>query len=83
VEAAGAVFERMFGAGPLRRESDGGMLLAAGNVTVQLVSADKLNQQLGDAAPDPSGRVDYMASLAFRCASVERAAAQLNLLTVA
>jgi len=47
-------------------------------VQVALLTPQELSRQLGDAAPDPAGRADYMAALTIRTASLAQAARVLQ-----
>jgi hypothetical protein len=75
-QATAAMFERMFGAGALGRDGDG-IVLAATNARVEIVTHAALARRYGDAAPDPSGRAEYMAALILRSADLAQTQAAL------
>jgi len=72
--ACSSIFVRIFGANAVTPGPHGSWKLAAGAISIQLVTAEELTRQFGDAIPDPAGRVDYMAVLSIRTASLSRAA---------
>ena len=78
-DAASLNFVRMFGPDAARLGANGARILAAGNVRIELVSPKEVKRRLGDAAPDPAGRADYMASLSIRTASLAQAAQSLQI----
>jgi catechol 2,3-dioxygenase-like lactoylglutathione lyase family enzyme len=68
-----AAFERMFGAGSVEAAADGGRVLAAGGVAVEVRAREAVERALGGAMPDPAGRGDHMALLGVRVRSLRRA----------
>ena len=79
--ASADLLQRMFGPDAVRPgspDSDAAWTLAAGTVSVDLDSPENLSQHLGDAAPDPARRADYMAALTIRTASLAAAARALE-----
>ena len=76
--ASSGIFKRMFGPDTVRPGTDGGWMLAAGTVQIELIPPDELARRLGDAMPDPAGRADYMAALSIRTASLSQAARVLQ-----
>ena len=71
-----AIFAAMFGAAALR-ETDAGCVMNLGNITVEIVTPERVTVAFGDAAPAAPGRTDYMAALTFRTASLDAAAAAI------
>lgn len=76
--ASAEILSRMFGPDFVQAGADGTWTLAAGTVQVVLVTPQALSQRLGDAAPDPAGRADYMAAVTIRTASLLQAARALE-----
>ena len=62
-----ALFARLFGAHSVR-----GAMLVAGLATVEVMTPAELAERFGDAAPQPEGRVQFMAALILRTASLAR-----------
>ena len=53
--------------------------MSAGAVRIELASPEELHRRFGDGAPDPAGRLDYMAALRIRtvsCVQTEQALRQ-------
>jgi hypothetical protein len=75
--ALGAVFGRMFGADAVQR-GEAGYSLAVGLSRVDIVPPDALGAEFGTAAPDRSGRNQFMAALSLRTRSLDAAAAALR-----
>jgi Glyoxalase-like domain len=75
--ALGAVFGRMFGADAVQ-SGEAGYSLAVGLSRVDIVPPDALRAELGTAAPDGSGRNQFMAALSLRTRSLDAAAAALR-----
>jgi len=79
--ASAGLLSRIFGPQAVRPGSPGSDVswtLAAGSVAVDFLMPGILSHRLGDAAPDPAGRADYMAALAIRTASLAAAARALQ-----
>jgi catechol 2,3-dioxygenase-like lactoylglutathione lyase family enzyme len=76
--AAANLLARMFGPEAMRQSAEGAWTLAAGGVTVNFVKPRELGRRLGEGAPDPAGRADYMAALTIRTASLATAALALE-----
>jgi hypothetical protein len=62
----------MFGAGSAEA-ADGGRVLAAGGVAVEVRAREAVEGALGGAMPDAAGRADHMALLGVRVRSLRRA----------
>jgi catechol 2,3-dioxygenase-like lactoylglutathione lyase family enzyme len=61
------------------RQIEGGRAVIVGNSQLNILTQATFGAQVGEEAmPDTAGRPDYMAGLAFRTASLERAAAALR-----
>ena len=73
----GALFARMFGADAVR-PSTGGISLAAGLATIEVVTPAALAARYGDHAPAGNGRTQFMAALILRTLSLDRAHATLQ-----
>lgn len=76
--AASAPIARIFGAGCLRTEPEGSVVLQAGEVEVAFVPPATLAGSYPDALPDASGRTDFMAVMVLRtrsCSAVAQALA--------
>ncbi len=76
-QAAGEALAAMFGAGAVSAGPGGSRRLAAGTAEVEFVTHAALAEKLGEAAPDPAGRADYMALLALRTTALPKAQAAL------
>jgi hypothetical protein len=76
-ERLGGLFRRMFGASAVSPTA-GGLRLAAGLSSVQMVSPPALAQRFGEAAAPPDGREEWMAALVLRTSSLAQAAASLE-----
>lgn len=61
----------------LETSAANGVRLKAGTAVVELVTLAELRARFGDAAPDPAGRKEYMAALAFRTGDLAKAKATL------
>ena len=72
------VFERLFGSGAAEAGPEGGRVLRAGTVRVEMAAREALARELGDALPDPAGRADHMALLGIRVRSLARVEALLR-----
>lgn len=75
--AAGKVYTRMFGEAAVRDIPGGRAVIVAGS-TVDIVTEDTVRSELGDGAPDPVGRLTYMASLTLRTVSLAQAGRTLQ-----
>lgn len=75
--ALGAVFGRMFGVDAMQGGA-AGCSLTVGLSRVDIVRADALRAEFGAAAPDGSGRNQFMAALSLRTRSLDAAAAALQ-----
>ena len=73
----GALFSRLFGAGAVRWEVDG-LSIQAGKARIDVRRHAAVAVELGDAAPDPAGRPDYMAAITFRVGALDRTARVLT-----
>jgi hypothetical protein len=65
------LFRRMFGAASVADDADGATL-AMTNSRVEIVTPAALRDRLGDAAPDPAGRDEYLAALTITTSSLAR-----------
>ena len=65
----GGLFGRMFGRDALTAEPGGAVVLRAGRVLIEVMPRAAVAAVLGEAAPDPAGRGDYMALIGLRTAS--------------
>jgi len=74
--SVGAVFARMFGSDAVRSGADG-CSLAVGLSQFDVMTPDALKREFGEAAPDGTGRPQFMASLRLRTRSLRDAAAAL------
>jgi hypothetical protein len=74
--SVGAVFARMFGNDAVRNAADR-CSLAVGLSQFDVITPDALKREFGEAAPDGTGRTQFMASLALRTRSLRSAAAAL------
>lgn len=61
-----ALFMRIFGPAHLADGPEGRRVLKAGEAVVEFVPHEAVRAELGDAAPDPTGRGDHMALLGIR-----------------
>ena len=80
-ERVGTVFRKMFGAGSVHAEGPGTVSLVMQNSRVEVVLQDGIEQLFGQAAPDPSGRENYLAGLSIRTANLaqsEQALGHMN-----
>jgi hypothetical protein len=68
----------MFGPDSVREEPGGAWELAAGAAHIEFVPRGEVTRRLGDAAPDPAGRNDYMAAVSIRTHSLSQAAGALQ-----
>jgi len=75
--AALPFFKAIFGPRLKERIASGARRLACGTAEVELVAHDELKERYGDAAPDPAGRKQYMAALAFGTSALAKAKAAL------
>lgn len=76
--AAAEFFGRIFGPHAVGPRSGGTWTLSAGAARIELVPPGEIGRRLGDAAPDPAGRADYMAALSIRTSSLSQAAQALK-----
>jgi hypothetical protein len=74
---AAKLYQAIFGADAVRAIA-GGFRLTVGLSRFDIVSPVALASELGDAAPDPQGRSEYMAALSLRTVAIERAAVALR-----
>lgn len=63
-----AIFEKMFGADALKRQSDG-IRLTMRNAYVDIVNTTAFRQRYGDTAPLPLERTTYMAALILKASA--------------
>ncbi|WP_085934863.1 VOC family protein [Enhydrobacter aerosaccus] len=71
------LYEDMFGTEAVR-DIAGGKSLVVGNSRFDVITAAALEEQFGNAVPDPEGRPAYMAGLSFRTTSLGKAARALQ-----
>lgn len=76
--ASSRLFYDLFGPDSLRRSPSGALTLTAGAVSIELIPHDEAARRLGDAAPDPAGRDDYMAAVTIRAHSLSQPARALR-----
>lgn len=76
--AAMHLFREMFGPDFIRVRPGGAWQLRAGAANIEFVPHDGVTRRLGDAAPDPAGREDYMAALSIRTHSLSQAVRALR-----
>jgi len=74
--SVGAMFARMFG-GDAVRVGANRCSLAVGLSQFDVITPDALTNEFGEAAPDGTGRIQFMASLGLRTRSLRSAAAAL------
>ncbi|MBV8284358.1 MAG: hypothetical protein JO175_06890, partial [Candidatus Eremiobacteraeota bacterium] len=72
-----ALFSGLFGTSAVRWDWDG-MSMQAGNARIDVRSHAAVAGELGDAAPEPAGRPDYMAAITFRVGALDRTARVLT-----
>lgn len=72
------IFREMFGPDCVRERPGGAWELRAGAAQIEFVPREEVTRRLGDAAPDPAGREDYMAALTIRTHSLSQAAHALQ-----
>jgi hypothetical protein len=72
------LFRDMFGSDCVRVRPGGAWELRAGDVHIEFVLQEDVTRQLGDAAPDPAGRDDYMAAVSIRTGSLSQATRALQ-----
>jgi len=73
-----SLFTRMFGAGAMAEGPNGRRCLRCGDAVVEFAPHAAVAAELGDAAPDPAGRGDYLAAVSIRVTDVARAGAVLR-----
>ncbi|MBV9860637.1 MAG: VOC family protein [Alphaproteobacteria bacterium] len=76
--AVAGLFAQMFGPAAIGAGPDGASRIMAGAVAIDILDAAALQSRLGAAAPDPAGRIDYMAVLRLRAASLDAVARLLR-----
>jgi hypothetical protein len=74
--SVGAVFARMFGSDAVRNMADS-CSLSVGLSQFDVITPAALKSEYGDAAPDGTGRTQFMASLSLRTRSLRSAASAL------
>jgi hypothetical protein len=72
--SVGAVFARMFGSDAVRDGADG-CSLAVGLSQFDVITPDAVKNKFGEAAPDGTGRTQFMVSLGLRTRSLRSAVA--------
>jgi hypothetical protein len=72
-----ALFVALFGADAVSEES-GRCVVTAATTRVELMPPVAIGAEFGDAAPEPSGRAEYLAAIELKVASVEAAAGCLR-----
>jgi hypothetical protein len=74
-----ALFAKLFGKDAVTERADGSTELSlTGGGAVVLAPVSETIGKLGEAAPDPAGRADFMAALAIRVVSVPAVARMLH-----
>ena len=76
--ASALIFREMFGPDSVREGQGGAWELSAGAVHIEFVTREEVTRRLGDAAPDPAGRENYMAAVSIRTHSLSQAAQALQ-----
>jgi len=71
------LFRGLFGDEPVT-DSQGGRVVAAGGVQVELSTPDAVAGEFGEAAAQPSGRTEYMAALGIKVRSLPEAERSLR-----
>ncbi len=77
-ERQAAMFRRIWGEAAVVPAPDGRALLPCGPVTVEIAPHALVRAELGPAAPDPAGRGDHQALVAFRVQDLGGTAAALR-----
>lgn len=72
-----SLFAALFGP-DIVAEADGSCVIEAGAARVDLASPAAIATEFGDAAPDPSGRAEYLAVVGLKVASLGRTAERLH-----
>jgi Glyoxalase-like domain len=69
-ERVAATFRKMFGAASVHARGRGGVSFELQNSRIEILPPEAVAQRFGQAAPDPSGRENYLAALSIRTTSI-------------
>ena len=78
VESAVSIIQGIFGADHVQRGIANGCVLKTGGVDIDFVRQVDIARLLGDAAPDPAFRADFMALITIQTQSLQQTAALLH-----
>jgi Glyoxalase-like domain len=76
-QRTGMLFRGLFG-GDVVADNDERCVVAAGTAQVELAILDAVAAEFGEAAPEPAGRVEYMAALEIKVLSLSNATDRLR-----